>query len=396
MLTRRAEQIAISKTMAFTEKANALRSQGFSVMDYSVGEPDFDTPEHIRQAAKVALDEGHTRYTAVAGILPLRQAISQKLKRENDLDYPPEQICVGTGAKQPLFNVIFAICQEDDEVLLPTPGWVSYEEMVKLAGATPVFVPTLPEQDFELSLEAVERAITPHTKAILINTPNNPTGAVYSERVLRQLAALAARHGFYIISDEVYEKLVYDAAKHISVGAVAGEAKSLCITVNGFSKAYAMTGWRIGYVAAAPEIIAAVKSIQSHTTSSCCSISQYAALEAYTGPQDSIQRMRKAFGERRNYLVKRIAGMPLLHCNSAPGAFYLMLDVSAVLGKRYQGTAITAAADLAELLLAYAHVCMVTGEAFHAAGYLRLCYAVSMTDLKEGMDRIERFLAELE
>ena len=335
MLTKRISNLAPSKTMYFTAKAKELKKQGISVMDFSVGEPDFGTPENICQAAKDAIDAGHTKYTAVNGILELREAIAEKLQKENGVTYSPDQICAGTGAKQPLFNAVFAICEAGDEVIIPTPGWVSYEEMVKLAGATPVFVECREEDDFELDLQAIEKVVSRNTKAIIINTPNNPTGAVYKKETLQKLGELAVKYGFYIIADEVYEKLIYGEAVHVSAASISEEIKNKTILINGFSKSYAMTGWRIGYVAANEEVIAAVKGIQSHTTSSGNSITQYAATEAYKGSQESVEKMREAFLERREYLVKRINEMPYVSCNSAPGAFYLMLNISRVKGMKY-------------------------------------------------------------
>lgn len=395
MLTKRICNLAPSKTMQVTAKSKKLKAQGISIIDYSVGEPDFITPENICEAAKRAIDAGYTKYTLVNGILPLREAISEKLKKDNHCHYTAEQICVGTGAKQPLFNAVFAICEEGDEVIIPTPAWVSYEEIVKLSGAKPVFVPCKKSQDFELNIEGIQAAITNHTKAIIINTPNNPTGAVYSEQKLRQLAQMALQYGFYIIVDEIYEKLIYNGRKHFSIASISEEVKEKCIVINGFSKSYAMTGWRIGYAAANDEIIAAMKGIQSHQTSCCNAIAQYAALEAYAGTQEFIPQMHKEFENRRNYLVERIGELPYISCSSSDGAFYIMIDVSEVFGKSYHGTVITDSYILADLLLTQAHIALVPGAAFHAEGYLRICYAVSMEEIKEGINRMEQFLKQI-
>lgn len=392
MLTNRMNRVQMSKTMAFTAKANALKAEGISVMDFSVGEPDFDTPEHICKVAVQALRDGHTRYTPVNGIAALRKAISEKLEKENGILYTPDQICVGTGAKQPLFNALFAICEEGDEVIVPTPCWVSYEEMIKLCGATPVLVPACAEKGFSLDLQAVEAAVTEHTKGIIINTPNNPTGAVYTEEELRGLARLAGKYQFYIVSDEVYEKLVYEGTQHVSVAAVAGDAKKWCITVNGFSKSFAMTGWRCGYVAAEDEVIAAVKAIQSHTTSSSNSITQYAALEALQASQQCVEEMRLAYEERRNYILSQMETMPYVHCTNAKGAFYLMFDISELIGKHYGEIPMDSTDRVAELFLTQAHVAMVSGAAFRAEGYLRMCYAASLDEIREGMDRLRKFM----
>lgn len=396
MLTKRIENMAPSKTMQVTAKSKMLKKQGYQVMDFSVGEPDFATPENICNAAKKAIDDGHTKYTLVNGITELRQAICDKLLQENHISYTPDQICVGTGAKQPLFNAVFAVCEAGDEVIIPTPAWVSYEEMVKLAGATPVFVPCREEDDFELDTEAIAKAVTCRTKAIIINTPNNPTGAVYQKKTLQALAELAVKNDFYIITDEVYEKLVYGENKHFSIAALSDEVKNHCIVINGFSKTYAMTGWRIGYAAANDEVIRAMKGIQSHTTSASNSITQYAALEAYKGNQDFLKIMHAEFVKRRDYLIGRIQKMPYVSCSSVRGAFYIMMNVNSVYGKKYKGRKIESSLDFADVLLTEEYVALVPGDAFHADAYMRICYAVSMECIKEGMDRIENFLNELE
>lgn len=395
MLTKRINNLAPSKTMQVTAKSKKLKAMGESIIDYSVGEPDFQTPENIREAAKKAIDLGYTKYTLVNGIPQLREAISKKLLQDNHIAYTPEQICVGTGAKQPLFNAVFAVCEEGDEVIIPTPSWVSYEEIVKLSGAQPVYVVCKKEENFELNIEGIRSAVTPQTKAVIINTPNNPTGAVYREETLRELAELAVEYGFYIIVDEIYEKLVYGSHRHFSIASISEEVKNQCILINGFSKSYAMTGWRIGYVAANDEMIAAVKGIQSHATSACNTISQYAALEAYTGPQDFIPQMHMEFERRRDYLTERIFNMPYVSCSSSAGAFYIMIDISEVLGKTYQDTVIRDSMVMADLLLTEAHIALVPGAAFHADEYLRICYAVSMEELEEGMNRLQSFLEKI-
>lgn len=396
MLTNRISRLAPSKTMSFTAKARELKEQGISVMDFSVGEPDFDTPENICRAAKEAIDAGYTKYTAVNGIKELRESIADKLLKENQVSYSPEQICVGTGAKQPLFNAVFAVCEAGDEVIIPTPGWVSYEEMVKLSGAKPVFVECMEEDDFELNLEAIEKAVNKNTKAVIINTPNNPTGAVYQKETLEKLGRLAVDHDFYVITDEVYEKLVYGERKHISIASCSEAIKEKCILINGFSKSYAMTGWRIGYVAANDEVIAAIKGIQSHTTSSGNSITQYAGKEAYLGSQESVRLMHDEFLKRREYLVARIEKMPYVSCRPAPGAFYLMLNIKELKGRYFEKIMIDSSTKLAELLLTHAHMAFVAGEAFHADDYMRICYAASMKDIEEGMNRLEDFLKRVQ
>ncbi|MDD3370151.1 MAG: pyridoxal phosphate-dependent aminotransferase [Lachnospiraceae bacterium] len=395
MLTKRVERLTPSKTMYFTAKAKKLKAEGISVIDFSVGEPDFPTPENICEAGKKAIDSGHTKYTVVNGIDLLRKEIAIKLQTDNAVIYTPEQICVGTGAKQPLFNAVFAVCEEGDEVIIPTPGWVSYEEMVKLAGATPVFVPSLEADDFELDLDAIEKAVTKRTKAIMINTPNNPTGAVHKTETLRKLGELAVKYHFYIISDEVYEKLVYDESGHVCIASLSDEIWKQCIIINGLSKSYAMTGWRIGYAAANNEVIKAIKAIQSHTTSASNSITQYAAVEAYQGNQGSIKKMHEAFNRRRNYIIGRVNAMSDISCNTPPGAFYIMVNIKKLFHKKYETIEITSSQVMADLLLSEAHVALIAGEAFHADDYLRICYAVSDEDIEEGMNRMEQFIQKL-
>lgn len=396
MLTKRIRNLAPSKTMAVTAKSKELKAQGIKVYDYSVGEPDFITPENIREAAKRAMDEGHTKYTLVNGITELREAICRKLWEDNHLQYSPENIVVGTGAKQPLFEAVFTICEEGDEVLIPVPAWVSYEEMVKLAGATPVYVETDALHGFALDVEAIRRAVTPRTKAIILNTPNNPTGAVYSEEALRKLAQVALENHFYIIVDEIYEKLLYDGATHFSIASISEDVKDICLVLNGFSKSYAMTGWRVGYVAANSEIIRGIKGLQSHMTSASNTIAQYASLEALTGPQDFIAEMHTAFEQRREYILERVKEIPHVHTNRAQGAFYVMLDIREMFGKSYHGIVLQDSMQIAELLLTEKHVAFVSGAAFHVEGYLRMCYAVSMEDIEGGLNALGEFAAELE
>ena len=395
MLAKRIADLSPSKTMSFAAQAKKMKRMGVNVIDFSVGEPDFKTPDNICEKAKKAIDSGYTKYTVVNGIPELRHEICKKLKKENNLEYTEEQICVGTGAKQPLFNSVFAICGEGDEIIIPTPGWVSYEEMVKLAGGIPVFVECRAENGFELDISAIEKAISIRTRGIIINTPNNPTGAVYSREVLLKLGKLAVEHDFYIISDEVYEKLVFEDVEHISVASLSKEIKDKCILINGFSKSFAMTGWRIGYVAANDEVICAIKSIQSHTTSASNSITQYAAVEAYAGDQKSVGEMHKEFYRRRNCLLEMIDKMPYVKACKTKGTFYVMLDISGVKGKKYREEILDSSEKVAELLLEECHVAMMAGSAFHADDYLRICYAVSMEDIIEGMKRLNNFLEQL-
>jgi len=379
-ISRRAQNISPSATLAISARAKKMQEEttpsfghpskeGNRVINFTVGEPDFDTPDYIIEAAKRALDAGHTKYTACAGILPLRKAICEKLKRDNGLDYAPNQIVVSTGAKQALANAILAIVNPGDEVIIPVPYWVTYPELVKFAGGMPVFVE---------GISSIKKSITSKTKAIIINSPNNPTGAVYTETELRALAtSLRAPRSnpdpIYVISDEVYEKLIY-RGKHFSIATCHDNT----IVINGFSKSHAMTGWRIGYSASSVEVATAIDNIQSHTTSNVNTIMQHAAVEALqgSGGEKFLKDMLAEFDKRRKYMVERINKMPKLSCNTPDGAFYIMVKTNVN----------------AEQLLEHARIATVPGEAFGAPGYLRFCYTVSMDDIKEGMNRLEKFL----
>lgn len=395
MLTKRIQNISPSMTLELTGKVADLKRQGIDVIAYNLGEPDFGTPENICNAAKAAIDAQKTKYTAVSGIAELREAICEKLQKDNHVVYAPNQICVGTGAKQPLVDAVLALCEEGDEVIVPTPCWVSYLEMVKLSGADPVLVRNREEDGFALNIEGIKKAITPKTKAIMINTPNNPTGAVYTEKDLRALAALACEHDFYIISDEVYEKLIYESKAHFCVASVSDEVKERCVIINGFSKAYSMTGWRIGYAAGNAALIKGMSSLQGHTTSNTCSIAQYAALEALRGPQESLEIMRKEFDKRRRFLVNRLNQMEGITCVNADGAFYLMPNVTAFYGRSYNGKVIADSFALADFLLEEARIAVVPGGAFEAPDNLRISYSNSMESLITGMDRMEEALKKL-
>ena len=395
MLSARALAIAPSATLEITNKVLRLRRSGVDILSMNAGEPDFGSPENICRAAVEAISLQRTKYTSVSGIPELRDAICEKLEQDDHVSYTPEEISVGTGAKQPLCNAVLALCGEGDEVLLPTPCWVSYIEMVKLAGATPVLVPNREEDGFALNVDAIAAAITPRTRAILLNTPNNPTGAVYTRRALEQMAELACRHDFFIISDEVYEKLVYGGAEHVCPASVSEDARRRTVVINGFSKAYAMTGWRVGYAAGDREVIRAINAIQGHATSNTCSVAQYAALEALRGPQDSIEAMRREFDRRRLYLLERLARMPGVSCADVQGAFYLLPNISGFFGRQWKGKTLQDSFDLADFLLEEARIAVVPGDAFQSPGHLRIAYSNSMEQLQAGMDRMETALAGL-
>ncbi len=396
MLSGRINNLEASVTVELSARVDALQRTGAEILTFNVGEPDFSTPEHIGKGAKEAIDKGFTRYTPVAGAYELRREICRKLGRDNGLSYSPEEVLVSTGAKQSLINSLFSLCDPGDEVIVPTPCWVSYREMIKLAGATPVLVKTREQQGFQLDPTAIEKALSPRTKAVIINTPNNPTGAVYREDSLRALGALAVNHDFYIIADEVYEKLTYDNERHLSIAALSPTFKERTVTINGLSKAYAMTGWRLGYAAGPGNIIGAMASLQGHMTSGANSVAQQAGLRALTGPQYPLEAMRNDFDHRRRYLVHRLNRMPGVTCENSKGAFYLLPRVSRFFGKVYGDRVIENATDLGNFLLDSAHIAVVPGTAFEAPNNIRIAYANSMENIKEGMDRMEKALGLLD
>lgn len=395
MLAERMKNFAASPTATLVAKVAELKAAGKDIVSLNVGEPDFDTPAYIKAAAQNAMDQGFTKYTTVAGIAELREAIVKKLNEDNGIAYKASEISVAAGAKQAIFNSLMAIVSPEDEVILPIPCWVSYTELIKIAGGKPVFVPVDEANGFDLDIEAIEKAITPKTKGIIICTPNNPTGAVYKEETLRKLAALAVEYDFYIIADEIYEKLIYDGEKHFSLASISEEVKNQVLTINGFSKAYAMTGWRLGYVAANTEVIGAVNKIQSQTTSSVNSIAQKAGVEAILGPQKDMQAMVVEFAKRREYVMKRLNAIEGITCVNPQGAFYVLPDVSKCYGKAINGQVINSDVDFANLLLSEKLVALVPGEAFYAPGKVRISYSNSLENLKKAMDRIEEFVAEL-
>lgn len=393
VLSRRAKEIAPSLTLEITAKAKKMKDEGISVIGFGAGEPDFGTPQYITDAAKDALDRGFTKYTPAAGTVELRKAIAHKLEADNDITYAHNQIVVSTGGKQCLFNAIFAMVEPGDEVIIPSPFWLTYPELVKMAGAKPVLVSTLEQNGFKLTAEQLKGAITKHTKMLILNSPNNPTGAVYSKQELEALAKVIVENDIFCISDEIYEKLVYGGEEHISIASLGADIYNRTVTVNGLSKSYAMTGWRMGYLAAPKMIADAVNSIQSHTTSNPNSIAQYAATVAISDPQGEgfLNRMCEAYNERRRYMVERINGIEGISCHEPKGAFYVFVNVSELLGKSYKQFPIRDAIDLAQYMLDEG-VAVVPGNAFGANDHIRLSYAISLEDIREGLDRIERFV----
>ncbi|NLC12112.1 MAG: pyridoxal phosphate-dependent aminotransferase [Firmicutes bacterium] len=395
-LSEKAKNISPSLTLSITASANELKQKGVDIVAFTAGEPDYNTPEHIQEAGIKAIKSGITRYTPAAGTLELREAICQKLKNDNGLDYTPEQIIVSSGAKHSLYNVFQVLLNPGDEVIIPVPYWTSYPEFVTLAGGKPVFLETKKEKNFKFSISELEELTTPRTKAIILNSPGNPTGTVFDLEDLKELAAYAVKHGIIVVSDEIYEKLIYDGLKHTSIASLNPEIKELTIVVNGVSKAYAMTGWRIGYAAGRQDIIKAMSNFQSHATSSCCAISQYASCIALTGSQEPVEKMRAEFAKRRDYMAERVNSLPYLSCLKPKGAFYMWVSIEELIGKEIKGRKIDSSTTFADILIKDAHVAVIPGIAFGADDYIRLSYATSIEQIEKGMDRIEKLLATVE
>ena len=393
-ISSRVRALAPSATLAMSQMSAELKAQGIDVINLSVGEPDFFTPEHIKQAAPRAIDDNFSFYTPVPGYLSLRKAICEKLLRENDLEFTPEQIVVGNGAKHALCNTVMALVNPGDEVIIPTPAWVSYVQMVNLTGGVSVTVPAGIEQDFKITAAQLEQAITPKTRLIILCSPSNPTGSVYSHDELKALANVIAQHdNVFVIADEIYEHINY-VGRHESL-AQFSEIRDRVAIINGVSKAYAMTGWRIGYVAAPLWLAKAVSKLQGQYTSGASSIAQKAAEAAYNGPQECVETMRQAFLRRRDLIVGLLREIPGLKVNVPHGAFYVFPEVSAFFGLRHGDTIINNDTDLAMYLLRQAHVATVSGEAFCAPGYIRLSYATSDDNLIQAAERIKAALAQL-
>ncbi|HUW64656.1 MAG TPA: pyridoxal phosphate-dependent aminotransferase [Spirochaetia bacterium] len=392
-LSIRAINISPSATMAIDARAKAMAAAGVNVVNFGAGEPDFDTPEHIKAAAVEALRRGQTKYTPVAGTERLRQAIADKLQKDNNLSYPASGIVVSCGAKHSLYNAIQVLCQEGDEVILPVPYWVSYLEQIKLAGAVPVPVAT--GSTFKLTPGRLERACSDRTRLVIINSPNNPSGTVYTGEELAALAGTIVDRGLAAISDEIYEKLVYDGREHVSLAALGAAIKERTVTINGLSKAYAMTGWRIGYAAAPPAVARAMVDLQGHSTSNPTSIAQAAAVAALEGTQEPTRQMVAAFAQRRDLMLERLNAIGGLSCHVPGGAFYLFVSVESFFGKTFGGQVIACAGDLAEILLEEGRVAVVPGEAFGDPGCIRLSYATSADLIGEGVKRMAALLAKV-
>src|SRR5919108_4548501 len=385
-LSSRATSLTPSLTLSIDSKAKAMKAEGIDVCGFGAGEPDFDTPEHIKAAAIASLEAGFTKYTPSSGIPELRQAIAEKLLADNHLEYKPSQIILSCGAKHSCYNAILATCQPGDEVIIPAPYWVSYPDMVKLAGADPVIVPTFERNAWKMRAEDFENAMTPRTKMLILNSPCNPTGSVYTREELQAIVDVAAEEDIYILSDEIYEKLVYDDAQHVSIASLSKDAYDLTITINGFSKAYAMTGWRLGYLAAPEAVAKAVESIQSHSTSHPASFAQRGGLAALKGDQQTVTDMREEFDMRRNYMFDRVSKIPNVTAVKPQGAFYVLVNISQ-LGLTSQ--------NFADRLLSKANDAVVPGAAFGDDRTIRLSYATSLDVIKKGLDRFQDFCRTL-
>ena len=395
-LSKNVQRIQPALTMVISTKAAAMRRAGIDVIALSAGEPDFDTPQHIKEAGIRAIQEGFTKYIVPgSGLLELREAVCRKFKEDNGLDYTPEQVIVNNGAKHSLFQAVATLLDPGHEAIIPTPYWVTYSEQPRLVGAESVIVPTRPENGLKLTADEFRRAITPRARMLFLNTPSNPSGAVYSREELQALAEVAVEHNIYVLSDEIYEKLVYDGAEHHSIAAMGKEIKELTIVVNGVSKAYAMTGWRIGYAGASEEIIAGMTKVQSQEVTHPASISQKAAVVALNGPQDTVAEMRVEFDARRRYMVERLNAIEGVQCALPLGAFYAYPEVSVYYGRRAGSRKIEDSVSLCEYLLEEGKVACVPGAGFGTEEHIRLSYATSMENIEKAMDRVEEAMGRL-
>ena len=393
-ITQRAAKITPSLTLEITAKAKKMKEDGISVIGFGAGEPDFNTPQYIIDAAKKAIDEGKTKYTPASGIPELKKAICDKLLADNGLQYNPSQIIISSGAKNSLYNAIQAVVEDGDEVIIPAPFWLTYPELVGLSMGTCKYVYTKKENGYKMTAEELKNAIGPKTKLLIFNTPNNPTGAVYSEQEIRDIAKVVEESGIYVISDEIYEKLVYDGEKHFSIASVSEAVKNQTIIINGVSKTYAMTGWRIGYLACPENVAKAIGGMQSHTTSNPCTISQYATLTALSGGKDFLEEMVQTFDKRRRYMVETLKNIKSIECIEPKGAFYTFVNVKNCIGKSFRGQKINGSLDFANCALQKG-IAVIPGGAFGADDCIRLSYAISMEDIAEGLKRFAEFISEV-
>ena len=395
-VAKKVKEIAPSLTLEITAKAKKMKAEGISVIGFGAGEPDFNTPQYIIDSAKKALDIGFTKYTPASGTVELKKAVCDKFYNDNGLKYEQNQIVISSGAKSSLYHAICAIIDDGDEVVLPSPYWLTYPELIKLAGGKCIYVKAEKENGYKMTAEQFEKAITSKTKCLILNSPNNPTGAVYTKQEITDIATVAEKYGLYVISDEIYEKLVYGGEKHYSIASINDYMKEHTIIINGMSKTYAMTGWRIGYLAAPVEIAQAISSMQSHTTSNACSISQYASTSALVDEEGGkfIEEMQKVFDERRKFMVDALKKMEGIICIEPKGAFYVFVDVSGFYGKKYDGIEINGSLSFADAALKKG-VALIPGVAFGDDNCIRLSYAISLEDIKEGLSRFESFIKEI-
>lgn len=394
-LSKKASEVKPSSTLAITAKAKALKAQGVDLVGFGAGEPDFNTPDNINDVACEAIRNGFTKYTPASGIEDLKKAVSEKFKTFNKVDYGVDQIVISNGGKHSLTNIFTAIINEGDEVVIPAPFWLSYPEIVKLAGGVPVIVTTTPENDFKITAQQLAEVCTDKTKAFVLNSPNNPTGMIYTREELEALAKVIVEKDIYVVADEMYEYLIYGEDEHVSIASLGKEIYDHTITCSGLSKSYAMTGWRIGYTGASKEITKLMSSVQSHQTSNPNSIAQKAALEALTGPQDKVKEMIKEFAQRRDYIYGRLKDLPHISVIEPKGAFYTFVKVEDTFGMEYKGEKVGDVSRLAAILLEDYSVAVVPCTDFGFPGYIRLSYAISKEQIKKGIDRIEKFLNDL-
>ena len=396
-VSRRISTIAPSMTLAISAKANELKAAGIKVINFGVGEPDFNTPEHICKAAKDALDKGYTKYVAASGLPALKKAVVKKLKVDNNLDYDPSQIIISNGAKHSIFNAVFATINPGDEVLIPKPYWLTYPEVVKSCGGVPEYIYATPRHGYKITAAQVEAAIRPQTKMLIFNSPCNPTGAVYTEKEIRAIAEVCVKHNIVVLADEIYEKLIYGGETHFSIAQCSPEMKDLTIVINGVSKSYAMAGWRLGYLACPPAVAKAFSSFQSHSTSNVNTMTQYATLAALEGDDKSMKEMISAFGKRREKMLEKLDSMKPLGLDyvKPDGAFYVMLLCDKLYGKSYKGVKINGSMDVADLLLEHKQVAITPGVCFGDDDAVRLSYALSTADMLDGLERIAEFAKEV-
>ena len=395
-VSKKVSEMAFSGTMQISGKAKELKAQGVNVIDLSVGEPDFPTPQRIKDAAIKAMNEGHTGYTMAAGIVPLREAVSKWIKNFSGLDYAANEIIISNGAKHSLYNTLQTIVEVGEEVIIPAPYWVTYPALVKIVDGVPVHIDTKAENNFKITPEQLKATITNKTRALILCNPSNPTGSVYTKEELEKIGEIILENNLYVISDEIYSRLIYDDFEYVSFPSLSPELKKQTILIEGVSKSYSMTGWRIGFTAADKELISGMGKLQSQMTSNASSISQYAAMEAISGPQDDVEEMRKTFAKRREFLFEALNKIDGIKAENAKGAFYLFPDVSSYFGKSYGDTKINGSFDLSMYLIAEAKTATVPGSVFGAEGFIRIAYATSMENLQEGVDRIKEALGKLQ